>query len=353
MGISQVDPQTRGLIPLRFCEYNYIVPLWLKGRKLTVAAAHPDSYDLRPALASLRAKYDVEIMQVSEAEVKAIIDANYYGKCEGCGAKIDYGCRWCTTCKLKMPAPPVPVAPPVANDVAPAQSQVPAYDVAGPDLAGKTCPYCQAPIKPNVHVHVCDACGIPHHAECWRDNGGCTTFGCSNASSGSPAPVQPQPVQPQPVHPMPQVYGHPGQVLRYIGAGLLITVIAVIAIVAVWWQATAKFREFRADARVQLKQLQKIESRLDVGVNYIVFSALVADLHQSMDEFRDKYESRFGNNPAYEDLDEAEKAYVESVDVWRDKIDASEDDLHDYDSDLQDCWHKASDALDRARDELK
>lgn len=26
---------------------------------------------------------------------------------------------------------------------------------------------------------VCPACNIPHHAECWRENGGCTTYGCS------------------------------------------------------------------------------------------------------------------------------------------------------------------------------
>lgn len=45
-------------------------------------------------------------------------------------------------------------------------------------LVGKSCPYCQTPIKPNTTVRVCEACGIPHHSECWQDNGGCTTFGC-------------------------------------------------------------------------------------------------------------------------------------------------------------------------------
>jgi len=27
-------------------------------------------------------------------------------------------------------------------------------------------------------VHVCPACDVPHHAECWNENGGCTTYGC-------------------------------------------------------------------------------------------------------------------------------------------------------------------------------
>lgn len=57
--------------------------------------------------------------------------------------------------------------------------------IAGPDMAGKTCPCCQAPIKPKMHVHVCDACGIPHHDECWQRNEGCSTFGCRRAGIAS------------------------------------------------------------------------------------------------------------------------------------------------------------------------
>lgn len=46
---------------------------------------------------------------------------------------------------------------------------------------GKTCPYCQHPIKPGVNITTCAKCGIPHHADCWDHNGGCTTFGCTGA----------------------------------------------------------------------------------------------------------------------------------------------------------------------------
>lgn len=55
---------------------------------------------------------------------------------------------------------------------------------------GKTCPFCQFPVKAGDEVQVCSRCGIPHHASCWRENGGCTTFGCRrlalDASSGVP-----------------------------------------------------------------------------------------------------------------------------------------------------------------------
>jgi len=50
---------------------------------------------------------------------------------------------------------------------------------------GKTCPYCQTPIKPGAAVSICSACGMPHHAECWQENGRCTTFGCNGRPAGS------------------------------------------------------------------------------------------------------------------------------------------------------------------------
>ena len=52
--------------------------------------------------------------------------------------------------------------------------------VSGPtDAVGKVCPYCQTPIKPGEHLMVCPRCKVPHHRECWQENGDrCTTFGC-------------------------------------------------------------------------------------------------------------------------------------------------------------------------------
>jgi len=53
-------------------------------------------------------------------------------------------------------------------------------------VVGKTCPYCQAPIKPGAPAVVCSACAMPHHADCWQENGRCTTFGCDGTSAGVP-----------------------------------------------------------------------------------------------------------------------------------------------------------------------
>ncbi len=47
---------------------------------------------------------------------------------------------------------------------------------------GKTCPYCQFPLKAESEVVECRACKVPHHRECWAENGGCTTFGCHEKS---------------------------------------------------------------------------------------------------------------------------------------------------------------------------
>ncbi len=48
----------------------------------------------------------------------------------------------------------------------------------GSSSVGKTCPYCQFPLKADSDVTICSVCGIPHHLECWAENGGCTTYGC-------------------------------------------------------------------------------------------------------------------------------------------------------------------------------
>lgn len=55
---------------------------------------------------------------------------------------------------------------------------------------GKNCSYCHYPIKPSQDVHECPACKIIHHAECWTENGGCTTYGCgTQPTTAAPAPV--------------------------------------------------------------------------------------------------------------------------------------------------------------------
>ena len=54
-------------------------------------------------------------------------------------------------------------------------------------VIGKTCPYCQTPIKPGESVVFCSACSIPHHQQCWDEARGCTTFGCSGNPSIEPS----------------------------------------------------------------------------------------------------------------------------------------------------------------------
>ena len=61
---------------------------------------------------------------------------------------------------------------------------------AAPDEVGKTCPYCRFPLKPGEPVITCPACKLPHHADCWTENRGCTTYGCqSSPQVGGAQPV--------------------------------------------------------------------------------------------------------------------------------------------------------------------
>ena len=42
-----------------------------------------------------------------------------------------------------------------------------------------TCPYCKTQFKEGDEAIACPACQTLHHASCWEENKGCTTFGCS------------------------------------------------------------------------------------------------------------------------------------------------------------------------------
>lgn len=48
-------------------------------------------------------------------------------------------------------------------------------------VIGATCPFCGDLIKGNSSTITCESCKTPHHEMCWRENGGCTTFGCDRA----------------------------------------------------------------------------------------------------------------------------------------------------------------------------
>ncbi len=58
---------------------------------------------------------------------------------------------------------------------------------AGPELTGRVCPYCRFPLKEGVAIEACGSCGAVHHAECWRDNCGCSVTGCVNGPSNTTA----------------------------------------------------------------------------------------------------------------------------------------------------------------------
>jgi hypothetical protein len=49
------------------------------------------------------------------------------------------------------------------------------------------CPYCRMPFDEATPPKVyCTACGVPHHEDCYQENGGCTVFGCARAPADDP-----------------------------------------------------------------------------------------------------------------------------------------------------------------------
>lgn len=83
--------------------------------------------------------------------------------CPHCGKQIAELVNFCGYCGKNL------------NNVLPRQEAVPKHN-----SLGKSCPFCQMPFKPGAKIEICPACQIPHHLECWRENGNkCTTYGCT------------------------------------------------------------------------------------------------------------------------------------------------------------------------------
>ncbi len=81
--------------------------------------------------------------------------------CRNCGNQLEEADKFCQTCGTARKG---------------ASSKT--------SFTGKTCPFCQFPIKQDSETVLCSSCKIPHHRECWQENGGCTTFGCRGLSEG-------------------------------------------------------------------------------------------------------------------------------------------------------------------------
>ena len=54
-------------------------------------------------------------------------------------------------------------------------------------MSAAVCPYCRMPFDEASPPQIfCTACGMPHHEDCYRENGGCTVFGCKCAPADDP-----------------------------------------------------------------------------------------------------------------------------------------------------------------------
>ena len=54
-------------------------------------------------------------------------------------------------------------------------------------MAEPVCPYCRMPFDEASPPQIfCTACGMPHHEDCYQENGGCTVFGCKRAPADDP-----------------------------------------------------------------------------------------------------------------------------------------------------------------------
>jgi TM2 domain-containing membrane protein YozV len=83
-------------------------------------------------------------------------------------------------------------------------------------MSEPVCPYCRMAFDDGTPPKIfCTACGMPHHEDCYRENGGCTVFGCKCAPADDPklqvsqSDLSAIPVAAQPYASVPQTYAAP------------------------------------------------------------------------------------------------------------------------------------------------
>ena len=83
-------------------------------------------------------------------------------------------------------------------------------------MSEPVCPYCRMPFDEAAPPKIfCTACGMPHHEDCYRENGGCTVFGCKCAPADDPklqvsqSDLNAIPMAAQPYAPVTQPYVAP------------------------------------------------------------------------------------------------------------------------------------------------
>jgi uncharacterized Zn finger protein (UPF0148 family) len=91
-----------------------------------------------------------------------------------------------------FPVPPPPAAPPSSPAPQAAPSLLRPQPVTE-GYVGSLCPYCRFPLKYHETMVVCPACKVAHHADCWNENRGCTTYGCAYSPEAHPPQPAAQP----------------------------------------------------------------------------------------------------------------------------------------------------------------
>ena len=86
----------------------------------------------------------------------------------------------CTSCgqNIEIPAAPPPSTVDLGGTVAGVT-----LDKAPDTDTRAACGVCHWPIEAGEEKHVCKSCGTPFHVDCWTENKGCSTYGCSQVNA--------------------------------------------------------------------------------------------------------------------------------------------------------------------------
>jgi type II secretory pathway pseudopilin PulG len=258
-----------------------------------------------------------------------------------------------------------------------------AADTAAPG----TCPYCRFPAPATATT--CPSCSAPHHAECWAENGGCSTTACPGAPGPAPvglaapaapaAPVASAPALPPvafapasapallapapattgplPPPPAPRARRRPPAsvavalgvlVLCLVGSALALALSGALGPTA----EERRLEQFRADARLALREFDALDQELDDGLRPVEYGVLVDRVGDAYGDLWAATPDELRGTPAVDGLADALREYRAARTAWDDAL-ACTILCDDVDPTLQDHWSAATDRLDDVHDELE
>lgn len=139
-----------------------------------------------------------------------------------------------------------------------------------------------------------------------------------------------------------------------VGAAALVTlVVGLVIFLALFFSLSGKgYEKYKKRAEVVMKQLQKVDDKLDTSILPAVYVENVTSVNSAFKEFGRQCSEKEKEYDSYEAISSARDQYINASGDWQTQIDDPDVSEVDF-TNIQDCWLTAQEDISSAQDYLK